>query len=245
MSFNLLEIRDLTFTYPKKETPTIQRLNMVVREGDFLSILAPSGAGKSTIFRLLTELERPQQGQILYELNQDIQIGYMPQRDLLLEWRTVLDNVTLPLELKGVKKKKARGLAAPYFSDFGLEGTQEHYPNELSGGMRQRVSFLRAIIGGCRVLLLDEPFSALDAITRLHMQDWLQEMCQKLELTTILVTHDIDEALRLSDRIFVFPSTPLAEYEEITLAEPHPRRESKVLVDHKQRILQTLFMEAK
>ncbi|OLS35654.1 nitrate ABC transporter ATP-binding protein [Alkalihalophilus pseudofirmus] len=240
MSAKLLELRDITFTYKTAQRPTIERLNAEVYEGEFLSLIAPSGAGKSTIFRLLMGLEQPQHGEALFHNNSSA-MGYMPQKDLLLEWRTVLENVTLPLELKGVNKKEAKTIAEPYFVQFGLEGTQHQYPRELSGGMRQRASFLRAMIGGSKLLLLDEPFSALDAMTRLHMQDWLKKVCSDLNLTVILITHDMDEALRVSDRILVFSSSPMSTYLELSIEEPHPRANLETLAPIKQQIMRQLF----
>ncbi len=214
MSANLLTINDLHFTYEKQINPTIKGVTIDVKRGEFLCLLAPSGAGKSTIFRLLTGLEHPQSGSITIHQSKEIQMGYMPQKDLLLEWRTMIDNVILPLELNGMNKKQARLHAQTHMNEFGLGGTDNKYPYELSGGMRQRASFLRAVVNGCDLLLLDEPFSALDAITRKRMQDWLKEMCKKLSLTTILVTHDLDEATKLGTRILLFNEAPLSKYQE-------------------------------
>lgn len=147
----------------------------------------------------------------------------MPQRDQLMPWRTILDNAVLPLELQGVKRKEAYEKALPLLTSFGLEGTESAYPGELSGGMRQRVSFLRAYLTGADVLLLDEPFSALDAITRLSMQEWLMEQWAKWKKTIIFITHDLDEALFLSDRVFVTSRPPMTELKELEISMERPR----------------------
>ncbi|MDC6705813.1 ATP-binding cassette domain-containing protein, partial [Leclercia adecarboxylata] len=159
-------------------------------------IIGASGSGKSTIFRLITGLEQPTQGEI--HLNGEMmeerlgRVGYMPQQDLLMPWRTIIDNAMLPLEIKGVPKKEAELQISKLLKDFGLKGVETAYPSDLSGGMKQRVSFLRTVLSGSNILLLDEPFSALDAITRLTMQEWLLEQWQKWKKTIVFITHDVD-----------------------------------------------------
>ncbi|WP_413380090.1 ABC transporter ATP-binding protein [Alkalihalobacillus sp. 1P02AB] len=245
MTDTQVSFQHVSFQYASSFEETIHDLSFSVKAGEFVSFLAPSGAGKSTIFRLLTSLETPQSGNILFNgspfSNKTHQIGYMPQRDLLLDWRTILDNAALPLELQGLSKSQARKKSLSYFADFGLKGYESSYPIQLSGGMRQRVSFLRAMLSGQQVLLLDEPFSALDAMTRIAMQQWLLSMWKKWNMTILFVTHDIDEALLLSDRIFLFQQKPLSSYQEIFLTESRPRLIKDDLFELKQSIVDKLL----
>ncbi|MCK9905890.1 ATP-binding cassette domain-containing protein, partial [Frankia sp. Cpl3] len=170
------------------------QFDMQVEEGEFVSLIGPSGVGKSTLFQLASGLLRPDAGTIaldgIVETNLLGKVAYMPQKDLLLPWRTVTENAALPLELQGVPKREAREQVIERLALFGLAGCADAYPDQLSGGMRQRVSFLRTILTGCDLMLLDEPFSALDGITRLEMQEWLLEMWQRLGSTVIMITHD-------------------------------------------------------
>lgn len=206
----------------------IDKLNLKVNDGELVSIIGPSGSGKTTIFRLIMGLENPSSGNVT--LNGSISnirlgcIGYMPQQDLLLPWRTVLENVTLPLEIKGVTRTVQKDKVLHLLQEFGLKGYEHVYPTQLSGGMKQRVSFLRTILTGANILLLDEPFSALDAITRLTMQEWLVEKWKKLQKTILFITHDVDEALLLSDRIFVITESPIHQLHEITVPLERPRK---------------------
>ncbi|WP_078555003.1 ABC transporter ATP-binding protein [Bacillus alkalicellulosilyticus] len=215
---NLLSFDNVSFSYEKEEQ-IINQVSFSIDRGEFVSILGPSGSGKSTIFRLITGLERASAGTI----SAPSDAGFMPQQDLLLDWRTIIENVILPLEIKGYSKQKARLKAAPYFHEFGLVGTEHKYPNELSGGMRQRASFLRATLSSGDLLLLDEPFSALDAMTRLSMQEWLLQQWEHYKKTILFITHDVDEALFLSDRIFLFTEKPLSTFTEIQIPLDRPR----------------------
>ncbi|WP_026582451.1 ABC transporter ATP-binding protein [Bacillus sp. J33] len=224
-----LEFREVCFHYASKNKanpPTLADLNFRVNDGEFISVIGPSGAGKSTIFRLITGLEQPSSGQILINgevsINRLGQVGYMPQQDLLMPWRTILENAMLPIEIKGAKGKAGEEMVLSLLKDFGLEGTEDKHPGDLSGGMRQRVSFLRTILSGSNILLLDEPFSALDAITRLTMQEWLLDQWQNLKKTILFITHDVDEALFLSDRIFVMSDNPKA-LKEVNVPLGRPR----------------------
>ncbi|MDV6378771.1 ABC transporter ATP-binding protein [Sporosarcina sp. GW1-11] len=228
----------------------LDQLNLQVREGEFVSIIGPSGYGKSTLFRLITGLENPDGGEIL--LNGEArdnrlgQVGYMPQQDLLMPWRTILENVRLPLEIQ--EKKQAHARIIELLADFGLAGVENTYPANLSGGMRQRVSFLRTVLTGSNVLLLDEPFSALDAITRLTMQDWLVDQWQKFDKTILFITHDIDEALFLSDRIFVLAEKPVQTIREIVVPLDRPRTMRNLaqpeMIELKERLISELRSEA-
>ncbi|WP_046176030.1 ABC transporter ATP-binding protein [Domibacillus indicus] len=222
----VLEFQDVSFSYEGKK-PILNRFHLTVYDREFISIIGASGSGKSTLFRLVTGLEKEEHGQIRLNgeqlENRHGETGYMPQRDLLMPWRTVLENAAVPLELAGAGKKEAASRVLPLLKEFGLDGSEYKYPSELSGGMRQRVSFLRSILTGSNILLLDEPFSALDAITRLSMQEWLLAQWEKREKTILFITHDVDEALFLSDRIFVFQDTPVHTLQEVKVPLSRPR----------------------
>ncbi|MCK9910646.1 ABC transporter ATP-binding protein, partial [Microbacteriaceae bacterium K1510] len=210
------------------EKRLLHQFDMQVEEGEFVSLIGPSGVGKSTLFQLASGLLRPDAGTIaldgIVETNLLGKVAYMPQKDLLLPWRTVTENAALPLELQGVPKREAREQVIERLALFGLAGCADAYPDQLSGGMRQRVSFLRTILTGCDLMLLDEPFSALDGITRLEMQEWLLEMWQRLGSTVIMITHDIEEAMLLADRVIVLLDTPLSEPIEMAIPLERPRR---------------------
>ncbi|RKL66666.1 ABC transporter ATP-binding protein [Salipaludibacillus neizhouensis] len=227
MSNSALEFKDMSFGYPY-ENDLFMELNVAVQPGEFVSIIGASGSGKSTLFKLTVGLEEPTRGSIRLDgekkANRLGHVGYMPQQDLLLPWRSILDNAALPLEIKGVSKKEAHKRIIPLLDEFGLNGTRDKFPSELSGGMRQRVSFLRTVLSGSPILLLDEPFSALDAITKVSMQEWLLQQWEKQGSTIIFITHDVDEALFLADRVFVLTETPIKELKEVTVPLNRPRR---------------------
>lgn len=201
------------------------------KEGEFISIVGVSGSGKSTIFRLIVGLEQPDHGKIYVNgksmKNRLGKIGYMPQEDLLMPWRTVKENAILPLEIHKQRKIEKK-IVNELLDDFGLKGYEDNYPHELSGGMRQRVSFLRATLSGSNVLLLDEPFSALDAMTKLFMQEWLLKKWEKQQSTILFITHDISEALFLSDRIFIITETPFTTLEEVQVPLDRPRKQKNM-----------------
>jgi len=205
----------------------IDGLDLQIHDSEFVSIIGPSGSGKSTIFRLITGLEQPDEGGILLNGKQPENrlgiVGYMPQQDLLMPWRTIMENAVLPLEIKGVKKTEAEVQVRGLLTDFGLNGVENKLPGDLSGGMKQRVSFLRTVLSGSNILLLDEPFSALDAITRLTMQEWLLEQWEKWQKTILFITHDVDEALFLSDRIFVLQQYPISSLQVVEVPLERPR----------------------
>lgn len=203
----VVRMEDVHFSYDEKVI--LNGLNLHMEAGEFVSIVGASGCGKSTVFRLLLGLEKPQQGTI----KTPRKIGYMPQHHQLLPWRTALDNAILPLECQGVQKAKARMQAQQFFTRFGLAGYEDKKIYELSGGMQQRVSLIRTLLTGAEVLLLDEPFSALDALTRRDLQRWLKDIVHLEQKTVLLITHDIDEALFLSNRIFVATKKPLTAFE--------------------------------
>jgi ABC-type nitrate/sulfonate/bicarbonate transport system ATPase subunit len=192
--------------------PVVEDISLNLFEGGFISLLGPSGVGKTTLFNALAGVDRPDSGQVFLS-SEDItgksgKVSYMLQKDLLLEYRTVLDNVILPLVIRGEKKKTAREKAAAFFPQFGLSGYEKKFPCQLSGGMRQRAALLRTCMTHNKVILLDEPFSALDAITRRRMQWWYCEIAKSMNLSTLFITHDVEEALILSDAIYVMNGKP-------------------------------------
>lgn len=197
-------------------------LSFDVADGEFVSLLGPSGCGKSTILNVLAGIVTPEGGTVRVDgatiSGTSEHFAYMPQEDLLLPWKSILDNVCLYGAIHGTKKE-ATERARALFPVFGLAGYEDAYPDALSGGMRQRAAFLRTAMCQADILLLDEPFGALDVITRGDMQDWLQNMRSQLGKTTLLVTHDIDEAIYLSDRILVLNGRPASIREEITINE--------------------------
>lgn len=234
----MLAFDNVTFGYGANHN-ILDGLSFKVQPGEFISIVGVSGSGKSTIFRLVTGLDEPSAGFISLGDNPNGQrlgkVGYMPQQDLLLPWRTVLENACLPLEIAGMNKKSAHEQIKPFLQEFGLAGTENNYPDELSGGMKQRVAFLRAVLSGNPLLLLDEPFSALDAITKLSMQEWLIDRWERRMATVLFITHDVEEALFLSDRIFMLRNKPVTAFEEIEVPLVRPRSRNDL---HRPDILQ-------
>ena len=197
-----IAINNLSKKY--KDKLILENINLYVDENEIVSIIGPSGCGKSTIFNILSNLTTYDCGNIYVSGN----FSYMYQNDLLLPYKTIIDNVSLPLVLKGEKKKKSRDMVNSYFSTFGLKGYENKYPHELSGGMRQRANFMRTFINSSDIMLLDEPFGALDSITRASMQNWLLDIKKQIKSTILLITHDIDEAIILSDRIYILSNKP-------------------------------------
>ena len=222
-----LEVRGVSFSYDNKSN-TIENIDITLNKGEIVSLLGVSGGGKTTLFNVIAGLLKPQQGSVVLNgedvTGQSGKISYMLQKDMLLPFRTVEDNVAFPLILKGVKKKEARKLVGEHFAQFGLDGTQKRYPAELSGGMRQRAALLRTYMFGGAAALLDEPFSALDTITKSEMHRWYLDVMEKIKLSTLFITHDIDEAVLLSDRIYLLGGKPGTITDEIVIAEPKPRR---------------------
>ena len=226
----LLDVRSVSLRYRDADGGTLEVLRDVslhVNAGEFVALIGPSGSGKTTLLSLIAGLEEPTSGEIALHGDPHAprlgHVGYMPQRDLLLPWRTALDNAAAGLEVRGVSKAEARERARALFQQFGLSGFERAWPATLSGGMRQRVAFARAALAGGELLLLDEPFGALDALTRLSLQRWLAEMCVALKLTCLLVTHDLDEALLLADRVYVLTPRPGRILLERSVPTPRPR----------------------
>ena len=207
--------------------PVLRNLSLTVKAGEFVSILGPSGAGKSTLFQILTGAYQADAGTILFDgevLKAAAgRFAFMPQRDALMPWRRIIDNTTLGLEVQGLSRRKAREQVRPLFEQFGLAGFEEHYPSQLSGGMRQRAALLRTVVQQRHMLLLDEPFGALDALTRTTMQKWLEEMWEHHRWTALLITHDVREAVFLSDRIYVLSARPARAIREIIVPLGRPR----------------------
>jgi NitT/TauT family transport system ATP-binding protein len=208
------------------ELRVIERLELAVAEGQVLGVVGPSGCGKSTLLELVAGLCEPSRGSIEVDGvgvsdHRLARCAYMPQRDLLLPWLTAIDNAALAPRNHGATRTEARRAAHPLFERFGLAGFERSRPSELSGGMRQRIAFLRTLLAGKPVLLLDEPFASLDAITRAEMQEWLAEALAAESRTAILVTHDVEEALFLSDRVAVLSARPARLIAE--LRAPSPR----------------------
>jgi ABC-type nitrate/sulfonate/bicarbonate transport system ATPase subunit len=199
----------------------IADLSLTVEAGEVVALVGPSGCGKSTLLELLAGLQAPDEGSV-----GAVQAAYMPQRDLLLPWRNALANAALALECAGVGKREARQAAQPLFERFGLSGFERARPYELSGGMRQRVALARTFLSGRELVLLDEPFASLDQITRGSLQEWLADALQAEPRTVVLVTHDVQEAFYLADRVAVLSPRPghiVAEI-DVPIARPRPRR---------------------
>ena len=220
-----LEVKHVSKSFADR--PVLKDLSIELNRGELVCLLGVSGGGKTTLFNIISGLLMPDEGQVLLD-GHDItgkpgSISYMLQKDLLLPYRTIEDNVALPLLLKGTKKQEARAQVSPLFAQFGLEGTQKKYPAQLSGGMRQRAALLRTYLFSQDVALLDEPFSALDTLTKSAIHRWFLDVMEQIRLSTLFITHDIDEAILLSDRIYLLTGQPGRITEEIVIREPKPR----------------------
>lgn len=238
-----LEVKNICKSFDGK--PVLKDISIELKQGEIVSLLGISGSGKTTLFNVISGLLKPDEGEVLLDgkiiTNQSGHISYMLQKDLLLPFKTIQDNVALPLLLKGVKKKEAYTQISPMFAQFGLEGTKEKYPAQLSGGMRQRAALLRTYMFSKEVALLDEPFSALDTMTKSSIHKWYLGVMENIQLSTLFVTHDIDEAIYLSDRIYILSGSPGEITQEIIIQEPKPRREdfnlTSEFLEYKRRIL--------
>jgi ABC-type nitrate/sulfonate/bicarbonate transport system ATPase subunit len=223
----VLENLSMVFHTGGKEFVALEPTDLAAPTGRFISLIGPSGCGKSTLFNIIAGLQAPTTGRVLID-GQDFtgyigQVGYMLQKDLLLPWRTVLDNVALGMEISGVPIKEARARALPLIIKYGLSGFEHQYPSSLSGGMRQRAALLRTLLVERDVVLLDEPFGALDAQTKSQMQEWLLQIFADFGRTVIFVTHDVEEAVFLSDEIHVMASRPGRIIETLPIDLPRPR----------------------
>jgi NitT/TauT family transport system ATP-binding protein len=229
-----LAIRDLGHSYGDLET--IERLDLEVPAAGVLGLVGPSGCGKSTLLELIAGLQEPRRGEVEVGGAVDgagrlARCAFMPQRDMLLPWLSALDNTALALRNRGVRRAQARREAGSYFERFGLAGFEKAAPAELSGGMRQRVAFLRTLIADKPLLALDEPFASLDAITRAEMQEWLAEALASHPRTVVLVTHDVEEALYLSDRVAVLSTRPARVVDELNAPTPRAANRDRAVTD--------------
>lgn len=226
----------------------IEDISLELKEGELVSLLGTSGGGKTTLFNIIAGLYEPDEGEVLLDGNhitgQTGRVSYMLQKDLLLPYKTIEDNVALPLSLKGASKTEARAEAGKYFQEFGLSGTEKKYPHQLSGGMRQRAALLRTYMFSSEIALLDEPFSALDTLTKREMHKWYLGVMNKIKLSTLFITHDIDEAILLSDRIYLLTGNPGTVSHMIEIKEKKPRNSEFMLttefLDYKKKILELL-----
>ncbi|MHB1346447.1 MAG: ABC transporter ATP-binding protein [Candidatus Humimicrobiaceae bacterium] len=205
---------------------TLEDVSIDLEENKFVSILGPSGCGKSTLFDIIAGLEKPDKGMVLIEgknyTGKTGRVSYMHQKDLLLPWKTVLDNSCIPLIIKGLSLKMSREKANSFFSLFGLSGFEKYYPQQISGGMRQRAALLRTYLFSDDIMLLDEPFGGLDAITRRDMQFWLLKLLENFKSSILFITHSVDEAIFLSDKIYLFSKRPavIKKVFEINIKRP-------------------------
>ncbi len=243
---SLLQAEHITKRYG--DATIIEDINIHLEKGELVSLLGVSGSGKTTLFNVLSGLIPPEEGKVLLD-GEDItaspgNVSYMLQKDLLFAHKKIIDNVSLPLVLKGMSKKEARAKADVHFEEFGLQGTQIQYPSQLSGGMRQRAALLRTYLSSNGVALLDEPFSALDTITKSAIHKWYMEVMEKIDLATIFITHDIDEAILLSDRIYILGERPGRITHEIVIKEKKPRPDdfylTETFLDYKRDIISKL-----
>jgi ABC-type nitrate/sulfonate/bicarbonate transport system ATPase subunit len=228
-----------TFSSRRARVLALEGMSLRAAAGEIVAVVGPSGCGKSTLLELICRLQAPDAGTIESE-----PAALMAQRDLLLPWRSAIDNAALALELRGVAREDARAQAAPWLERFGLGEFLQARPAQLSGGMRQRVSFLRTLLAGKPVLALDEPFAALDALTRQEMQGWLAHVLESEPRTVVLVTHDVEEAIVLGDRVVVMSARPgrTAAEIEVPLARPRRRTDPAVL-ELREQALRALGLE--
>ncbi|MBK5200108.1 MAG: ABC transporter ATP-binding protein [Spirochaetaceae bacterium] len=239
----LLEAKNLAQSFEGQEI--ISDVSIELGPNEIVCLIGTSGVGKTTLFQILSGLHQPTAGHVVLE-GQDItgqagKISYMLQKDMLLPYRTIEDNIALPLIIQGTHKKEARVRIQPYFEEFGLEGTQKKYPSQLSGGMRQRAALLRTYMFSHKVVLLDEPFSALDALTKHEMHTWYLKIMEKIQLSTLFVSHDIDEAIYLSNRVLVMAGTPGTIIKEIPIVRTMKNRDefgvSPQFLEYKKQLL--------
>src|SRR5436309_4067536 len=238
----------MTFQTPTGAFHALAPITLSIPQGRFVSLIGPSGCGKTTIFNIIAGLLEPTGGRVLIDgvdaTGTIGRVGYMLQKDLLLPWRTVLDNVILGMEIQGVPLRAARERALPLLRRYGLSGFEYLYPSSLSGGMRQRAALLRTLLFDTDLILLDEPFGALDAQTKLQMQEWLLALWSDFGKTVVFVTHDVEEAIYLSDEVHVMATRPGRIVETITVPLERPRLRESVLAPEflaiKQRCLKLL-----
>ena len=235
MSFiNKLFLDKINSTYysGEQKLPVLESVSLRVEAGEFVSVLGPSGSGKSTILKIAAGLLKPDEGRVFIDdtdvTGQSRLVGYMPQQDLLFPWKTLKQNAVMPLIAAGSGKHKAYARVEELLPVFGLAGFADYYPQQLSGGMRQRAALLRTMLIDSDLMLLDEPFASLDALTRDNLQGWLLEIWDRFKRSVLFVTHSIDEAIYLSDRIYVISERPGRIVLEQTISLPRPREKTVV-----------------
>ncbi|MFV0314606.1 MAG: ABC transporter ATP-binding protein [Anaerotignum sp.] len=242
----MLQFDDVSFGYEIDQEMMMRNLSFQVQDGEFVAIIGASGCGKSTIFRLINGLEKPSQGRILVNESPIEALknysAFMPQKDLLFPWRSIEKNVCLPMELAHTSAKIQQERAAEVLAQVGLLDYAKKYPKDLSGGMKQRVAFARTLLSGADMLLLDEPFSALDYLTRVDMQEWLLQQWEYYHKTILFITHDVEEAIFLAKTIYIIQDfRPFTEMEriEVPLAYPRNREDLKRadIVDLKESLI--------
>ncbi|MDF9530094.1 ABC transporter ATP-binding protein [Bacillus cereus] len=219
-----LQIKNIVKSFDGKNV--LENISASIQEGEFVSFVGPSGCGKSTLLNMIANVEKPTIGNVMYKDKQvqvqDV-VSYMPQQDLLLPWRSALQNIVLPLEIEGKPKKQRLTEGMEALKQFELDEYADHYPDELSGGMRQRISFLRTYLCEKPIMLLDEPFGKLDAFTKMEVHSWLLNSWHQEKQTIVMVTHDLDEAILLSDRVFILSQRPASIVGEVQVKLPRPR----------------------
>ena len=236
-----------TFTGEDRDVPALEDISFKIMPGEFVTIIGASGSGKSTLFNLCVGLLEPDEGEILIDGKMPGKrtglLGYMPQRDLLLPWRRVMDNVILPLVIQGIPLQDSRQRALQMLPHFGLETFENEYPSALSGGMRQRAALLRTWLMGRATLLLDEPFGALDALTRKVLQNWLLKVWKEFERTVMFITHDVEEAVYLADRVIVLSARPGKIKTELKIDLPRPRQNKAIAEPQFGKLMRELLVE--
>ncbi|MNW52218.1 Bicarbonate transport ATP-binding protein CmpD [compost metagenome] len=242
-----------SFRERRSRLPVLNGLSLTVKQGEFVAIVGPSGCGKSTLFHIIGGLLKPQEGQVLMNghdvTGQRGKISYMPQQPALFPWRTIEDNVLLAGEVAMDTPPRAEALAEArkWLSSVGLAGFEQAYPHMLSGGMQQRAAFLRALLSPQELMLLDEPFSALDALTRSDMQRWLLDIWEQNRRSVLFITHNIEEALLLADRVYVLSNRPATVLHEVHVPFDRPRREEiteeSAFLERKRQIAQWMREE--
>ena len=232
---NKILLKNISKSFDSMEI--LKDINIEVNEGELVSILGPSGSGKSTIFNILTNIIKSDRG----EVNINGNISYMYQKDMMVPWKKVIDNIGIPLIFKGKSKKEAREEVKKHIEEFGLSGFEYKYPSQLSGGMKQRANFLKTYLTSNDIMLLDEPFGALDSMTRRKMQNWLLDLTKEMNSTILFITHDIEEAIFLSNKIYVISEKPAIIKGEIKVNLPKNRNEkiitSEEFINIKKEIL--------
>ena len=230
----MLTFDNVRFQYESEDFSIIDHLSFTVNDGEFVCVIGPSGCGKSTLFRLVNKLLTPAEGTVLVNgmpiEKQKNYCGYMPQQDLLFPWRTVRENLMLPMEIQGgISKAEMEQRAEQALESVGLKDWGKKSPKELSGGMRQRAAFARTVLTGSDLMLLDEPFSALDYLTRLSMREWLLEQWEREKKTVLFITHDVEEAVFLSSRILVVENMPITHLKSIEVPAEYPRTREELM----------------